>query len=355
MNIRYAEFPFLDAATDAVEEDETDLNELLTDPDNPVVKRGFERVRQTIEDGMVDTAIFTDTDYSPEEWHRIEVLSYPIARVLVSALNSQPVVDRYAYGEAVRAVTLLQDEDQIVESGIDLHELLDEFDFTYSIPDESAVEPTYDLDIGDFLAHLPDDAESDWLLQARAVDDGRVPVSKDDMYILLEEAIAARVGDDLPLDVPDPLLDGLDDELASLRRLIQDFSLPRDLDAVIPELFPPGIRELFKSVQDDNRLDSTERFVLFTFLARAGLSSEEILSLYGDDPPTPIADQAQRVAENGFPTPNYEALVAAGICDADTVDTGHHPLLVYRNRIEQAELDRYTDWRDTLYRSATPD
>lgn len=349
MKIQYAEFPFFEEATAAVEDADVDISALLDDPDHPVVVRGRERIQQAIEDGRVDDAFVSDTQYFSERY-RIEVLSYPVARILVSAVGSRPLITRYARGEAAKAISLLQQSDDL-ESDTDVHDVLDEFDISVTVTETASSQTTYAIDVGDYLRYLPDNPTDAWLLQARAVDQGRVPLTESEIYTLLEEAIVTRVSDDLPLDIPDSLRDGLQSDIASLQRLIQDFPLPRELDTVVPELFPPGIDDLYTAVRNGESLDETERFVLFTFLARAGLTAEEIVALYPSPPPTPIADQARRVVANGFPPPNYEALVDAGICDASRVDTGYHPLLVYQDRTAAADLDQYTDWRETLYQT----
>src|SRR6056297_2247946 len=100
---RDARYPFLAAARDAVTETGVDLGTLVAN-DEPAVDRGRERVERALLAGRVDTE-------TPEEWRlEDELLSYPIARILVSLLDSPAAVEKYAAAEAKTAIERLHED-----------------------------------------------------------------------------------------------------------------------------------------------------------------------------------------------------------------------------------------------------
>ena len=94
MQSLHARYPFLEASREAVEEAGVDLAAIVREGGAPV-DRGLERVRRALVAGTV----------APESrWNtRAELLSYPVARVLVSLLDVPGAVEKYARAEAALA------------------------------------------------------------------------------------------------------------------------------------------------------------------------------------------------------------------------------------------------------------
>ena len=96
MDRRHARYPFLEAAREAVEAAGVDLAALAVDG-GPAVERGRERVQRALLEGTIETeAPRASSD-------RTELLSYPVARVLVSLLEMPGAVEKYAAAEAATA------------------------------------------------------------------------------------------------------------------------------------------------------------------------------------------------------------------------------------------------------------
>ena len=253
----HARYPFLRASREAVQEAEVDLADLIRER-GPPVERGVERVERALLTGSV----------APESrWStRAELLSYPVARVLVSLLSTPGVVEKYAAAEASlahRRFTEDFDADARLRSTdrerLSLDAMLADFDL------DGAVRPTGDggfrIDVGDYLRFASGLEEDRWRLVSRELRDGGLPVSRTELYTLLREAVRRRVAEGLPLSVPDGIADALAPEVGTLREAIADVDadLSGSPDAVVPDLFPPCVRALLDRAGDEE-LPPTARF-----------------------------------------------------------------------------------------------
>jgi len=320
----HARYPFLSAARKAVREASVDLADLVA-RDAPAVERGSERVRTALADGTV----------APETRHddRTELLSYPIARVLVSLLETPGAVEKYAAAEAATArERFVADVDD--RRGVDLETLLREFDLAGAV--------TLDGDgrdrvaVVDYLRLAPGGPE--WRLARRELADGRVPVAREELYDLLETAVAERVAAGLPLSVPSAVADPLAGTVATIERAVGSVDAPMAFETVDRTAFPPCVDALL--ARDGEDLGDRGRFVLAAFLSACGLDPEEVGTLAGrhDDAFTYAAG---RLADGGttYPPPSCETMVAYDLCvnrDArcETVD---HPLAYYGGALDDTE------------------
>jgi len=330
---RHARYPFLSTARAAVREEGVDLGALVARGD-PAVERGRERVRSALVDGR----IAPDTPYDD----RTELLSYPIARVLVSLLETPGAVRKYAAAEAATArERFVADLD--ARRGVDLATLLEEFDL-----DEAVV-----VDAGDdgvrvavpaYLRLAPD--ERGWRLVARELADGWVPVETEELYDLLRAAVEERVASGLPLDVPSAVADSLGEAVASLEAAVGSIAPPLSFDRIDRRAFPPCVDALLARAVDGpgagendggDGLDDRGRFVLTAFLAACGLDPEPLRTLAGLHDETAVY-AAERLADGdaAYPPPSCETMVEYGLCvnrDArcETID---HPLAYYGEALD---------------------
>lgn len=346
MQYKHARHPYLEEVSVLVAEEDITIEEIVSDDDeHPVVERAVDRIRETIEDGVVDERITEDSGGLSGE--RIDVLSYPVARIIVSAVGDRRLVERYAEAEAERSINIVQkhrDEPPFRGEYIEVGDLFDEFGFAPIERSDEVYPDGYDVHVTDYLQYRPEHDRS-WSIRARQVNDGRVPLAEEEIDALLRNAIVERVGSDLPLDVPDSIADALSEEVREIRRLLHERVIPTNDTAVVPELFPPCIHRLYESVQDGKELDESERMAIVTFLSAAGLDAEEIVAHYpraGDN--GLLERQIRRVAETNVPPPGYGALVELGVCDSDErPEDADHPLTAYRQQVEEADVDASTD------------
>lgn len=340
----HGRYPFLAASRDAVEAADVDLAAVVHEGGAPV-ERGVERVRRALVDGTVTS------DGRPGT--RAELLSYPVARVLVSLVDVPGAVEKYARAEAALAYerftadfnadTNLKSSDR---ERLSLDRLLADFDLA------DVVTPTgdgrFEVGVGAYLRLSADLEADEWRLASRILTDGRVAISRAALYILLREAVRRRVADDLPLSVPDPVADALSAEVDALHDALAAVDRPQ-VRGLHPEAFPPCIEALVWAARD-GELNATGRFALTSFFAAADVSYPEVAALTRTDPDvdTSLSRTFERV--NGeeaaaFPPPSCTTMQATGDCsDPDELcNEIEHPLGYYATRLAEQNGGDATD------------
>ncbi len=345
----HARYPFLEAARDAVATEAVDLATVV-EQDRAVVDRARERVVAALEDGETG---------DPHREPRVELLSYPVARVLVSMVDERILVRKYARAEAATAydrftadfetTTELKSVDS---TGLDFETVLSEFDLQAVVRETT---DGYRIDVGTYLPLAEDLWEDEWHLVNRALADGEVPVTEAELLTLLQEAVRSRIEDGLPFDVPDVIGAALEDDVAEIREVLADLELTREIDTVVPELFPPCMKALLDGIQKGEHLPHHSRFAITAFLSNIGMETDEIVDLYrvnssfGEEM---TRYQTDHIRGDSSPTeysaPSCATMQSYGDCvnKDDLCERIPHPMAYYEERIDDADDDEVEDWRD---------
>ncbi|MFB6070001.1 MAG: DNA primase regulatory subunit PriL [Halanaeroarchaeum sp.] len=349
MDARHARYPFLSEARQAVEEAGVDLAAVVA-TDGEVVERALDRVTRSL----------TDREVGPmSRTTRVELLSYPVARVLVSLVDADVARRRYAAAEAATAyerfTTDFADDAEIRSVGhgaLDRADLLREFDLAGAV---RPVEDGYDMAVGAYLEYAAALRGEDWRLVSRSLADGRVPVAPSELDRLLERAVEERVAEGLPLAVPDAVAEELEREVATVEETLAELDFTRDIDTVVPELFPPCMQHLLDGIQRGDHLAHHSRFAITSFLTNVGLTTDEIVDLYQVNPGfgrEMTRYQTDHIRGESSPTeytaPSCATMKAYGDCvnPDDLCDAISHPLSYYGAKLDDADEDELTDWRD---------
>jgi DNA primase large subunit len=346
MERHHARYPFLDDARRAVGEANFDLHSLADD--ERVRERATERVERALDDGTVG---------DPSRTTRVELLSYPLARVLVSLVDEHVLTRKYARAEATTAHERFSDAEshQQLKSArterLTSEDLLAEFDLAGSV---HADPDGYRVAVGTYLPLAADMWGDEWRLVNRALSNGEVPISDADLDELLRKAIERRVTEGLPLDVPDAIVDALESTVEEIRETLAELDLTRDIDTVVPERFPPCMKALLDSVQKGEHLPHHSRFAITSFLASIGMSTDEIVDLYmvnpgfGEDITRYQTDHIRgETSPTEYSPPSCATMQSYGDCVNmdDRCETISHPMAYYEKAIDDADED-LTDWRD---------
>jgi DNA primase large subunit len=345
----HARYPFLQAAREAVEVADVDLGALVAEG-GPVVERAATRVERAITDGDVG---------EPHRRPRVELLSYPVARVIVSVVDEHVCTRKYARAEAATAYQRfsaeLADDTELrsVEGDrLDRQALLAEFDL---VGDVREVPEGYMVDVGAYLSTAADQWGDEWRLVNRELTDGEVPLGEDELLVLCRQAVRQRVEAGLPLDVPDAVADELDDEVAHVRELLAELDLTRDIDTVVPDRFPPCMKHLLDQVQKGEHLAHHSRFAIASFLTSIGMTTEEIVELFQVNPgfgEEQTRYQVDHIRGDTSPTeyspPSCATMQSYGDCVNmdDRCETISHPMAYYEKALDEAEEDDLVDWRE---------
>ncbi|MFB6157513.1 MAG: DNA primase [Haloferacaceae archaeon] len=338
---RHARYPFLAAARETVEELDVAPAELAA-ADAPAVERGAERVERALLSGTVASA-------TPDRWRpRDELLSYPVARVLVSLVDAPAAVEKYASAEAATArerfVADVERGDDLrsVEGRVSLDDLLREFDLARTV-ERPGGDGRFRIGVGEYLRLSDPDWGDRWRLVNRALAGGRVPVEREELYRLLEAAVRERVESGLPFPVQgeagEALADALSEEVAAVRRLLADRAPRPDVSAVRPERFPPCIRALVDRARDGENLPDRSLVALLAFLADLDCDRDRMVALTGLDPET-VEFPATVLADDGraqYPMPSCATMQAQGDCvnRDERCERVAHPLAYYEGALEE--------------------
>ena len=369
-----AKYPFFATAREAVSEAAVSLPELVA-ADAPAVERARERVERALLDGTVESESGSFPDQSAYDT-QAELLSYPIARILVSLLDSEPAIEKYAAAEAATAVDRitadLQSEGDELRSlstpTVDLADVLVEFDLSEAVRAERAAADTtrsarsgtsrdpaqYWIAVGPYLRLTSPSWGPSWRLVNRALTRGEVRVTRDELVTAVEAAIKTRVQAGLPFELAAD--EGIAAELASgvadLKRLLSERSYTGPIDVVAPALFPPCMTNLIEKAERDTELTPPESFALMAFLVGIGMTPDEIVAFCADTSldAEGIRYQTEYLQDDRgtqYPPPTCETLASYGIChnEADHMQVAADPLAYYEKQVTDA--GDLTDWRDT--------
>ncbi|TKX75967.1 DNA primase [Halorubrum sp. GN11_10-6_MGM] len=380
-----AKYPFFASAREAVAEAAVSLPELVA-ADAPAVERARERVERALLEGTVASesgAFPGESAYDAQA----ELLSYPIARILVSLLDSDPAIEKYAAAEAATAMERVRrdlatdDELRSVSSAtVALDDLLAEFDLAAAVrPDATAPAGSrasrgtgsgtagggaagttsgrdpdhYRIDVGPYLRLTSPEWGESWRLVNRALADGAVRVSREELLAALEAAVEERVAEGLPFELAadEGIAEALESRVADLRRLLSERTYAEPPDVVAPALFPPCMTNLIEKAERDVALSAAESFALMAFLVGIGMSPDEVVAFCADTSldAEGIRYQTEFLTDDRgtqYPPPTCETLANYGIChnEDDHMQVAADPLSYYEKRV--AAADEVTDWRD---------
>lgn len=392
-----AKFPFTDDAREAVSET-FDTEDAFNDA---VLSRAVERVRNGVD--KKTTRPQDETDLSAE----INLISYPMARILVSLLDDNRIISRYAESEAKTAINYIDEsesesqqelsefytkatltlEDMCEEYDIDIIEHTQE-DITAILGDEvfetltteqkellleqinvnsnaidlsadsqevlrqiakrtelSRSESLYEIPVESYVqasAKLDGPANS---LSNMPLKDGKVYIPYETLLSLLEKLIYADIMDGLPIDVPEEIRDSIQvqDAVDVIRHSIDEQYFTFEIDQVEEDQFPPCMEVLLERTRKGEHLEHNARFALASFLVNIGMTTDEILELFGGVPD--FAEDTTRyqinhirgdVGSTEYTSPSCATMVTQGLCvnKDDLCEHINHPLSYYRIRLQ---------------------
>ena len=355
MESLHARYPFLEVSRQAVEAADVDLGTVVAQR-GPAVDRGRERVELALFEGVVG------------ETHRrtrVELLSYPVARVIVSLIDQPALTHRYARAEAATAherfgVDLSAGDFRSTDGQrLDLRTLLSEFELTAAVESRETASladaDRFSVAVGAYLDLAASQRGETWRLVNRSLADGRVPVDREELLELLQQAVEERIFEGLPLTVPEPIADALAEDVTAVEERLDELDLTREIDTVVPELFPPCMTALLDQVQKGEHLAHHSRFAITSFLASIGMETDDIVDLYEVNPgfgEEMTRYQTDHIRGETSPTeyspPSCATMQSYGDCVNmdDLCEEISHPLSYYDAKLDDTDEDELDDWRE---------
>jgi DNA primase large subunit len=309
---------------------------------------GKQRVLEAVEYAkVVNHPVSKETDAMNE------LLSYPVARMLVSCLGDKKFVNRYAIAEAKLANSRLTEE---VERGKELEArrarktaVDDGVAFVIQLAEELGLrvtrfEDALAVDFDDYLRSSSAMKSKSWKLVNQDVRDGRVLVDDRRLIRLVEQLITDKITSELPLPVNDEILAALADDVEEIRQALEEKRAEqpeRDFGEISIVRFPPCMNKLLEMIRAGENVPHTGRFALVAFLHTLGMDSDAILSTFAmsaDFDESKSRYQIQHItgeiSGTEYTPPECSTMKSYGICfDPDDLcdrDWMVHPLTYYR-------------------------
>ncbi|MGB5101412.1 MAG: DNA primase large subunit PriL [Methanothrix sp.] len=267
--MRISDYPFTEDAADQVRKAGYSLESLLGKTSFKTVRgRAAQRVAESISGTISESEANTDAELLTE------LLSYPLARVMVSCLGDSILLRRYALAEAKLAYKRMQNE----KKGL------------AAIADDLGLHPQgpgpYKIHFSEYIRAAHNMHSSKWKLTNRDLQQGYLTITEEELKRIMEEAARTKILKGLPLPVDEKTCATLQEYLGPLKEQL-DIIRARDkvdLGKVEEGAFPPCIKKMLTEVAKGTNLAHSARFALVSFLLQINMTAEEILSLFNTSP-----------------------------------------------------------------------
>lgn len=325
-----AKYPFLKESANYLKETGVTLDQLVQGLSYESARlAGKERVFEALEDGEVgDHPMLTKVDATKE------LLSYPIARMIVSAVADRGFVRRYAIAESKKANERFRNEsDQF------LMDVASELGLTITKEDGG-----FAVNFADFLRFSATMRSKSWKLVNQNIVNGNVLVSKSRLSRIVEQMLTEKISAELPLEVTDQILDAFRPTTEEIKEILEEKRKEKKTEGMgrlsIVRL-PPCMKKLLDMIRAGENVPHSGRFALVAFLHTLGMDSQEILDTFSTAPdfdPSKSEYQIRHITGDisgtEYTPPECSTMRSYGICyDPDQLcGDGRikHPLMYYR-------------------------
>ena len=316
---RAAKFPFLRESAEFAEQNNADLEALLTSPSyEPARDRGVRRVMDALENSEVTyTPLMSDYD------RLIEVMSYPFARMVVSMIGDRFLTKRYALAEAVRM-------NKIEELGV-----------TSTVDADGIIR----MKFPDYLRLANRLKSVDWKLINCDIHSGLVYLPQEKFSRLMQNALQDKIESELPLMTPEEYRKYLRGPVDAVSMALEEAKAkysPTGGEGMKNEFLPPCLVHILDMSRRGMNLPHSARFALVTFLHALGLDYDGIIRVFSESP-----DFSEEIAgyqikhitgelsgTEGYSPPECKTMKTNGLCyNPDTLcqqEWMNHPLTYYR-------------------------
>jgi len=327
-----AKYPFLSDSKSYVKDNAPSVEDLL---DDPLYERariiGVERLDKAFKDRDVgNRSLATESDCI------MELLSYPIARMIAVCIEDTYFKRRYALGEAFHAYRNL-----INEPTSFLLRISKEFKMDVKI-DETMDQ--LGMFFTDYLRNAPT-RYKEWKMINRQMTKGYIRISHKDLARLIQEALRTRINNELDTrECSQTIYKTFSSDIKRIRNTV--FTHRKKIEAapvgkLSVEKLPPCIKDILGAIQSGENVPHMGRFALVAFLNSIKLSTEDILKVFSSAPDYEeektryqVEHITGSISSTSYKPPGCEKMRTYGICPVDKIDElckkTRHPMSYYR-------------------------
>ncbi len=327
--MKISDYPFTQEAAEYVRGTGYSLTSLLEKNSfKPIRSRAFERVEGAISGEIQDRQTSKDAEILAE------LLSYPMARVIISCLGDQLLVRRYALAEAKLAYSRMRrDQEGILPIAEDL-----------GIHPHGQNDPLK-IHFSEYIHAAHRMRSPRWKLVNRDLDEGYLTITREELMRLMEEMVRDRVIKSLPLEVDETVCKKLAEYIKPIKSELDVLKARQkvDLGKIEEGAFPPCIKSMLSQVSAGTNLGHSARFALTSFLLQINMSVEDVIALFNTSPDFDeerTRYQVEHIAGASgtkYKPPSCSTMTTYGNCpgEDELCKRIRHPLSYYERRIKQ--------------------
>jgi DNA primase large subunit len=330
--VTLSKYPFLNATKEYVTQNNLSIEELLNDPLYERARAiGLERLDNAFEKRDVgNRSLASESDCI------MELLSYPIARMIAVCINDNYFKRRYALGEAIHVYRNLIDEKTSF-----LLDISKEFDINIKYNEEKNKISIYFVD---YLKYAPT-RYKEWKMINRSMEKGFIKITHKDLARILQEALRTRINEEL--DKKDCSKTVYDIFSSDIKRIQNTVMLHRKKIEAEPigkldvKKLPPCMKDILAAIQAGENVPHMGRFALVSFLNSMKLNTNEILKLFSTAPDYEeektryqVEHITGNISSTSYKPPGCQKMRTYGICPVEKIDDlckkTRHPSSYYR-------------------------
>lgn len=343
--LHFAKYPFIKDAVEYVDEREVSLDDVLVhDLYQPVRIRAKKRVIDALEHGEIQFRSMSNDEECLEE-----ILSYAVARILVSCVGDKFLIKRYALAEGVTLAERLEREEPDVVD-----------DVAYQLGISTRIEEEQiSIHFSDYLRLASRMRSKEWKLINIEVKNGYISLNQVKFSRLMQQALQDKIEEELPLSIPDSVRKILSSDISDLKGradVRRSQMTAQDFGKVRVENFPPCMKHLIAMAQSGENLPHSGRFALTTFLHHIGLSVDDIVALFAASPDFDISKSKYQIEHitgeisgTEYVPPECSTMKSYGVCfEPDSLCENPkakvvHPLTYYRIKNNPKPLQKQSN------------
>jgi DNA primase large subunit len=329
-----SKYPFLNASKQYVKENNLSVEELL---DDPLYERarliGVERLDNAFKNKDVgNRSLASESDCI------MELLAYPIARMIAVCIEDVYFKRRYALGEAVHVYRNLINEPT---------------PFLINIAKEFNLHVKYFEDTNKITIHFVNYLQNaptrykEWKMINRSIKNGYIQISHKDLARLIQEALRTRINEELDNRAcSKPISKKFRSDIQRIQNTVMMHR--KNIEAApIGKLdikkLPPCMKNILKAIQAGENVPHMGRFALVSFLNSLKLNTNDILKIFSTAPDYEEEKTRYQVehitgttSSTSYSPPGCEKMRTYGICPVEEIDElckkRRHPMSYYKAR-----------------------
>lgn len=346
-----AMFPFLPEGREAVKHFDISLPDLVRGHSfERARKRGARRVLDALEGRELDDLSTGGRDDDLLE----EIMAYLYSRILVSAVNDRYLTRKFTVSEAKlfeRRLKRLNASEEGRDASADelspgVRRILDHLRVKFDERDDGRIS----LHITDYLKIASLIGDKNWHLVQQDVREGRVLLTREKAFRILEEAYRFQLNGELPQTLGEALYREVEAEAVKIATIVRDHREKYEgTGGVLDEKsFPPCIKHLMEMTGKSENVPHMGRFTMVAFLHTIGYDKEGLISLFSRWPDFNIQKSMYQIQHiigetsgTEYTPPQCSTMKTFGICfnPDEMCKTINHPLNYYRKKVRRLGKD----------------